>query len=120
MTTFSDFSIFSQQIFLRNIGIIDNYPMIRFETKEQLVEFVNGLEKTYYSIDESMKIYPHFVINNPQLFPSELDNYKRVYNYPLNEHNISILYSLKDKFYGKEQQFIEWLEKNLSFKKDLE
>lgn len=112
MTTFANKSL---QIFLRNIGIFDyNYPMIEFESKEQLVEFVIGLEKIDYSIDKSMEIYPHFIINNPQLLPDELEEYKYHNTYPLNEYNIHILYSLKDKFYNGEQQFIEWLEKNLS------
>lgn len=120
MTTFSDFSL---QIFSYNIGIFDNYPMIKFEDKEQLIEFVIKLEKIDYSKDDNddnIKIYRHFVINNPQLLPSELEKYKYPNTYPLNEYNISILYSLKDKFFNKEQQFIEWLEKNLSFKENLE
>lgn len=89
-------------------------PMIKFESKEEFIEFVIKLEKIDHSINNNIRIEHHFVINNPQLFPCELEKFKRHYAYPLNEYNIHILYSLKDKFYNGEKPFIEWMKKYLS------
>ena len=108
--------VFNQQIFLRNIGIFDT-PIIEFETKEQFIEFVLKLDKIHRprQVYKTKELVPYFILTNSQCFPNELAKYKLTYvDYPLNEYNISILYSLKHKFYNVEQPFIEWMEKYLS------
>lgn len=57
----------------------NNFPLIRFDTKELAYEFIRNLKSQPGSSFE----YPYFVINNPQLLPDDvriLHMYKKYIN----------------------------------------
>jgi hypothetical protein len=101
------------QIFVYETGIDNNnnYPMIEINEEE----IINLIKKLDYNQSENKKSKtPYFVINNIQLIPNiDLDEYVFA-DFPLNIKNMILLYEYKDKFYNKEQKFLEYLNENLN------
>ena len=74
----------SMQIFIYRHKLIitheNNYPFIRFRTKEEMYAFIASLVSfSPTELDDDTETY--FVINNPQLLPSDV---RKLHTYTLN------------------------------------
>ena len=73
----------SLQIFIYNTDKIlplrNNYPLLLFETKDDMYNFVRRLKSIPYNHDEK-EINGYFMLNNPQLLPSEV---RKLHMYPV-------------------------------------
>lgn len=60
------------QIFVYNTNIKLNFPIIKFLSKQELVEFIGKLNKTNSDKYNGYPTEAHFVINNSHLLPNDL------------------------------------------------
>lgn len=91
-------------------------PIIDFKNDEEFIRFMTELQKMRDSSKtrEEKAKFAYFIVTNPQFFPSELAEHRKIdYIFPLNAHNVKILYSFKNRMYNCEEPFVEWMERFL-------